>query len=445
MALNAAVMKAVEQLDYRVTVGDVATQAGLNVQVAQSDLLALASETQAHLQVSEAGEIAYEFPRNFRGILQSKYWRLRLQQTWEKVWSVLFYLIRISFGILLLASIALIFITIAILLIAMNSSRSDNDNGGGFGGSRGGGGGFIFVPRLWFGPDLFWFFHYDRGYRRQQPARARTRTHSELNFFEAIFSFLFGDGDPNADLEERRWQTIGTVIRNSGGVVVAEQIAPYLDDLGEGWSKEYEDYMLPVLSRFNGQPEVTPGGSLVYRFPELQVTASDRRGASVAAYLKEFPRQFSVASSGQIMLAIGLGAANIIGALVLGNLLQDQALVAELGGLVAFVDAIYWLLVAYGTAFLSIPLVRYFWVQWRNGKIESRNESRQQRAIAFNRAGSEVQQKLSYAEQFASRTVVNKDDLAYTTEQDLIEQEAEQREKLDAQWQKRLEDRSRPD
>lgn len=133
MALNATVMKAVEQLGYRVTVGDVATQAGLNVEVAQSDLLALAAETQAHLQVSEAGEIAYEFPRNFRGILQSKYWRLRLQQTWERVWHVLFYLIRISFGVLLLASIALIFVAIAIILIAMSSSRSEGD------GDRGGG------------------------------------------------------------------------------------------------------------------------------------------------------------------------------------------------------------------------------------------------------------------------------------------------------------------
>ncbi|MGP1371560.1 MAG: hypothetical protein ACTS3T_01935 [Almyronema sp.] len=440
MALNPAVMKAVEQLRYRVTVGDVATQAGLNIQVAQSDLLALASETQAHLQVSETGEVAYEFPRNFRSILQSKYWRLRLQQTWQRVWNVLFYLIRISFGILLLVSIALIFITIAILLIAMNSSRSEGDRDGGFGDSRGGG--FIFVPRLWFGPDLFWFFNYDYGNRRYPRQKPQRGSNSELNFFEAIFSFLFGDGDPNADLEDRRWQTVGNVIRNAEGVVIAEQIAPYLDELGQGWSQEYEDYMLPVLSRFNGLPEVTAEGGLVYRFPDLQVTASDRRQASVSAYLKEFPRRFSLASSGQIMLAVGLGAANIIGALVLGGLLQDQALVAELGGLVAFVNSIYWLLLAYGTAFLGIPLVRYFWVQWRNGKIESRNQSRQQRAIAFNQAGTDVQKKLAYAKQFARREIVSKEDLAYTTEQDLIEQEATQRDKLDAQWQKRLEERN---
>ena len=97
--LNKDVMQAVEALNYRVTVGDVASRAGLDVQVAQQGLLALASETQGHMQVSEAGEIAYEFPKNFRGILRNKYWQLRMQEMLSKIWQVLFYLIRVSFGI----------------------------------------------------------------------------------------------------------------------------------------------------------------------------------------------------------------------------------------------------------------------------------------------------------------------------------------------------------
>ncbi|MEL7224071.1 MAG: hypothetical protein AAGL17_04205 [Cyanobacteria bacterium J06576_12] len=56
--LNKDVMQAVEALKYRVTVGEVAANSGLNVEVAQQGLLALASETQGHMQVSESGEIA---------------------------------------------------------------------------------------------------------------------------------------------------------------------------------------------------------------------------------------------------------------------------------------------------------------------------------------------------------------------------------------------------
>ena len=44
MPLNSKIMTAVEQLNYRVTVGDVATQAGLDINQTERGLLALASE-----------------------------------------------------------------------------------------------------------------------------------------------------------------------------------------------------------------------------------------------------------------------------------------------------------------------------------------------------------------------------------------------------------------
>lgn len=430
MAQDGAVLQAVERLGYRVTVGDVAAEAGLPLNVAQQGVLALATDVQAHLQVSEAGEIAYEFPRNARTILLGKYWRLRLQQAWSRIWRVLFYLIRISFGIFLILSLVLIAVAIFAIAIASQSAQQgeNRDDRGSYGG-----GGFIFFPRFWFGPDFFYLFSFDYGAERR-----RARREPKLNFLEAIFSFLFGDGNPNVDLEDRRWQTVGAVIRNQRGAVIAEQIAPYLDTLGQGWSREYEDYMLPVLSRFNGQPEVSPEGQIVYHFPELQVTAESRRTASVPQFLRELPRRFSQATSGQIMTAIGLGSLNLVGALVLGSLLQDQSLVAELGGLVAFVNSIYWVLLGYGSAFLGLPLVRYFWVQQQNGKIEARNAQREERAIAMANPDGLIQEKLGFARQFAAQSIVSKDNLAYTTEKDLIEQEAEDPDRVDAEWRRRL-------
>ncbi|NER81514.1 MAG: hypothetical protein F6K42_18510 [Leptolyngbya sp. SIO1D8] len=439
MSQDTAVMKAVESLDYRVTVGDIATQAGLDLTVAQQGLIALAADTQAHLQVSESGEIAYEFPKNFRAILRNKYWRIRLQEAWSRIWGILFYLIRISFGILLLVSILIIAIAIVIIILAATSSKGDNDrrDSPNFGG-------MVFVPRFWIG-DLFWLFHYDRGYghrhNRQQNFSRRTRSDRDgMNFLESVFSFLFGDGDPNADLEDRRWQSIGSVIQNNGGAIAAEQVIPYLDDIGEGWAKEDEDYILPVLTRFNGIPEVSPKGDIIYHFPELQVTARDRGRMPVAAYLKENLQAFSQAKAGQITMAAGLGVVNFVGALILGVLLRDQGFIQELGGFVAFVNGIYWLLLAYGTAFLGIPAIRYFWIKRKNQQITHRNEVRQDQAISLNQAGPDLQEKVTFAQQFAAQTVVTKANLAYTTEKDLTEQEFEQREKLDAEWQKRLED-----
>ncbi|MFN6537621.1 MAG: hypothetical protein RM021_014790 [Nostoc sp. EkiNYC01] len=427
MTLNPTIMQAVEQLGYRVTVGDVATQAGLNVAQANLGLLALASDAGGHLQVADSGDIVYLFPKNFRSILRNKYFRLRLQEWWKKVWNVLFYLIRISFGVFLTVSIALISITIIIIITAANSDR-DSDNGRG-----NSGGGFFFFP------DLFWYFSPDYNTHYQERPDER-RQKSDLNFFEAVFSFLFGDGNPNANLEERRWQEIATVIRSNGGAVVAEQISPYLDDIGEGYQRDYEDYMLPVLTRFNGQPSVSEQGQIIYYFPELQVSAAKKRRNSISVYLEEFLWRFSAASSGQIMLSAGLGILNFVGALVLGSLLRDGTVAAQLGGLVAFVQGIYWLLLAYGVGFLGIPLLRYFWIKWRNQKIAARNRDRLDRARLLASADSSLQQKIDFAHQFAAEKVIGNEELVYSTETDLMEQEVERSAQIDAEWQRRLDE-----
>ena len=432
MAAKPALMQAIEQLGYRVTTGDVATQAGLDVKLAERDLLALASEAGGHMQVSEAGEIAYQFPPNFRSILRNKDWKLRWQERWSKLWGLLFYIIRISFGVYLIASLALILIAITLILVALSSRDSDNGGGDWGGGS---------IGRGWGGSD--WFLIFTPNY--YSPNRSRQRSHKRqgqsdpdsMNFLESVFSFLFGDGNPNADLEDRRWQTIGGVIRNNSGAVVAEQLVPYLDDVGP--HQNLDDQMLPILSRFNGRPEVSPEGQIIYHFPELQVSASQTKARAVGAYLKETAWKFSHAGTGQILTAIGLGGANLVGALVLGGLLGDGSLAQELGGLVAFASSIYWLLLGYGTGFLGIPLVRYFWVQGRNRKVEARNEQRQSWAAALNQADETTQQKLSYARQFAATVAIDANDLAYSTEQDLTEQELRRADKIDAEWQRRLE------
>ncbi len=439
MAPDPRIMKAVEQLGHRVTVGDIAARAGLNINQAEQGLLALASDAGGHLQVAQSGEIAYLFPKNFRSILRNKYLRLQLQEWWEKIWRVLFYLIRISFGIILILSIVLIVIAITMIIVAINSS-SDNNNSGGGSRDSGGGGGIIFFPNFWVWSDIFWLFdpNYNRHYHQHRTTTHSSKPRSQLNFLEAIFSFLFGDGNPNADLEERRWQEIGTVIRNSGGAVAAEQIAPYLDDMGEGYKRENEDYMLPVLTRFNGRPEVSPEGEIVYHFPDLQTTAKAWQPQPVPAYLREQPWRFSQATSGQITLAAGLGAMNLIGAVVLGFLLHGGQIAAELGGLVVFVQSIYWLLLAYGIGFLTIPLIRYFWIKWKNSKIEAKNQKRQNQAVALNQADPTLRQKIAYAQQFAVQNVIHKENLVYTSETDLLDQELENKDQIDAEWQRRL-------
>jgi len=238
----------------------------------------------------------------------------------------------------------------------------------------------------------------------------------ELSFLESVFSVLFGDGDPNADLEERRSKAVAALIRAKGGALTAEELAPYMDPADgppAGDDLVDESYVLPAVTRFGGVPEVTADGDIVYSFDELQVSAEGTgraemlmqsspseikrlaasEGISVAGlfdkedlveavstalrlrevqessaplqpYLEEQEYEFSLATSGQ-QVAVGvLGVVNLLGALYLGNLFASPAIAGKtLVGLLGFVQAAYPFLLVYGAAFVTVPVLRYFKVQ----------------------------------------------------------------------------------
>ena len=84
--------------------------------------------------------------------------------------------------------------------IALLCSRGNSYGGG----SYGGGGyyrrspGFVFFDSY----DLLWF-------TSRRPPRYYHEPKQGMSFLESIFSFVFGDGDPNLKFEEERWQTVG--------------------------------------------------------------------------------------------------------------------------------------------------------------------------------------------------------------------------------------------
>jgi hypothetical protein len=427
MSLNPKVMAAVEQLNYRVTVGDVAVQSGLDLQVTQQALLSLASESGGHLQVTETGEVAYLFVRNFRTILKAKSLKLRLIAVWQQIWRVLFYLIRISFGILLIASICIIAIAILLIIFVTLFKDSDKSEGSNSGKSIG----FDGLPIGWIFSDWYYFFT-PSPYSKPRVTSTISAKKDSMNFLEAVFSFLFGDGNPNQNLEERRWQAIGQILRHHQGAVIAEQVVPFLDSFDEG--KAVDDAMLPVLLRFNGQPEVSPEGEIVYHFSELQTSVKTVQTTSIAPFLRESSWGFSKASSGQVIGAIGLGTINLIGAIALGKLMSASSL----GGILGFVQAIYPVLLGYGLSFLAIPLGRYFWNQWQNKRIAVRNHHRERLAQQLAHPTIRLNAKLAFASKFARSTRIDDLNLVYTTEKELLEQEAENQAMIDAEWQKRI-------
>jgi len=69
-------------------------------------------------------------------------------------------------------------------------------------------------PMIWFDPsDLMWF---------RSPRTPRHKSNAPMSFLESVFSFVFGDGDPNREYEEKRWQMVET-----------SHLFPHLSPLGK--------------------------------------------------------------------------------------------------------------------------------------------------------------------------------------------------------------------
>ena len=274
-----AVIDAVaESKDDKVVASDIATKAGVSLAQARKDLTTLASLSRGDISVSADGELMYEFPSNLRGVLSANSAKFKALQLWEQAWPTVFWITRVSFGVALLSSIVLIFSTIFFITSSSNSDddrrRDDRREGGGFGG----------MSMMW-GPSPFDFFLYrPYGYYGYYGQGADYRDPDEMGFLESVFSYIFGDGNPNQGMDEKRLQLIAQVIRQNNGAVTAEQLAPYLDDVPsldfqtdeKGRSTAYvdESFVLPIVTQLEGEPRVTDDGDIIYVFPDLQVSAS---------------------------------------------------------------------------------------------------------------------------------------------------------------------------
>lgn len=263
----------VEANSDKIVASDVATRAGVSLSQARKDLTTLASLSRGDISVSSDGELIYEFPSNLQTVLSQNSAKYKALQTFEKAWPRIFWGIRVSFGVALVASVALIFSTILVLQSSSSSDDNDrrrDDRGGGM--SFGGGFGSIW------GPSPFDFFYYrPYGYYGYYGQATERRDPDEMGFLESVFSYVFGDGNPNNGLEERRLSLAAQMIRDNNGAVTAEQLAPYCDAPDPDDSSDTyvdESFVLPIVSQLDGEPRVTEDGDIIYVFPDLQVSAS---------------------------------------------------------------------------------------------------------------------------------------------------------------------------
>ncbi|GAX74218.1 hypothetical protein CEUSTIGMA_g1667.t1 [Chlamydomonas eustigma] len=401
------VEKAILNCKLRATVGEIAAASGLRISETEEALRALAYDSQANLQV------------------------------------------RVSFGSALFVSILVTFLAISLVILSGSSNDSEDDSeDDNRNNNRRDIGGSTFINFS----DVLFIGRNQRGGRKQE---------GDLSLPEAIFSFVFGDGDPNENFEEYRWQGLAHLIQRKRGVVTAEEMAPFLDPSPEivvsmeerGFSTD-DAFVLPALIKFEGEPFVDEEGHLLYRFPSLQTTVKAAEYLEKGyegpfyedydGYLSRRPTavyekvwNLTSAHYWQIDCAKLLGALNIFGVIWLGYLLSDPLVTASLlreGR--GFIIALFPALIAYAGTYFAIPSIRNFQIKSRNRLIRDRNKARRQALQVLSRPRDRLSAKLASARKEGVQKEISKEDIVYSTEESSLEKE-QSREKLD--WDDRLE------
>lgn len=186
--------------DQRVTVADVSSLSGVELPSAQRDLMELAHATGAALQVSKQGDIMYAFPQDLERILLKRSYARRVQRLYEKLAPTLMFLFRASFGLCLAASLAVITVALTAATTAASTSpkntqkdkEKEKDKKGHRRVEYG-------RPRVVVVLDLADIVRTAMRLARPHSQHGKHMQSShELNFLDSFYSFVFGDGDPNA-------------------------------------------------------------------------------------------------------------------------------------------------------------------------------------------------------------------------------------------------------
>ena len=375
---------------------DIVSMTGLPIERVKEYAPVAADEYGARLRVTESGEILYSFPDGFKsrykgfGPTMRRFWAgfkkgtLIVAKALFKVWIML---MLVGYFALFMA-IALVAL-VASVAVSFSGSSDDRDDrrGGGIGGLLLLSNIFDLIVRIWFYSELVKTIDDPYGERR------RATPKRPLN--HAVFSFVFGDGDPNADWQTRERKSVVSYIQANKGVIALPE---FMAITGKS-PQEAEEAITSYLVEFGGSPEATEDGTVVYRFDEL-LRRSDTKESlfGFSAPLKKTknfssnPKKLNgwfIALNGVNLL---FGSYFLFNAMTVGMITQKAQitggtylyavalmLFSGVGNPVSFVASVLGgVPLAFAALFYGIPAVRRFREKSENERIRDR-ESQERR------------------------------------------------------------------
>jgi hypothetical protein len=328
---DTALVKAIRGRRGELTKADAVAASGLPTHVVDESLERLLKQYKSHLAVTEEGELLYSFEPSFtpRGA-PTLGDRLRAAWQWLARGAIS------AFRVVIAAALIIYFVLFVILMIVALTSGGDRRRRRGFD---------LPLWLFWWSPGTF------RGLPHDRYGRAVVKG-PKKPFIQSVYDFVFGPARPPHDplADERE---ILAFLRENGGRLTATDLVTL-----HGWSyRRAEEEATRLLVDYDGEPEVTEEGVLVYAFPKLLRTASDgeAEGGWRPAWQKLEPRPRLTGNKSSTNWLVGLFAAfNVFGSIVLPDVARAEWGLAGTGWEIA----LRWVPMVLFGLFLVLPGLR---------------------------------------------------------------------------------------
>ncbi|MDR3612535.1 MAG: hypothetical protein P4L53_03160 [Candidatus Obscuribacterales bacterium] len=401
------VLQVIQDLGFKVTIADVVARTGLSIDVVSRLLASIAAKSASSLQVCDDGLVRYCFPVHLYYQFFGRGLGLILSKGAAAATELVSFLFKISFGLILLVSVVCIFVVAGICRTIFYAYAND----------------FEGMRKMWV--EFFSLFkwisseqtiHLPDGQNSLQSGQDPTaKKSSGLNirpFLMNCYLFLFGPGNPNADIETQRLQLIAQVIRLNEGIVLPEHLAPYAasqsdDDKG----------IFQILHKFGGYPTVLENSRIAYIFPSMAARSDVDNYVHVNALLEEREWQFTGLTWSQTNPVLMLAFSSILGAFLF------IVLILSVKGTQLHHLGLFTFFAVYGCLFLFIPAVRFFVVKHLNRGVRKRNQVRRHYERLIGDPDEQLRASLEDVERIRGENRLSGGrQVIYRTDRDYLEQ-----------------------
>ena len=361
------------RLGGRATLGDFVSATGLPEHDAESALKSLLETHRGHLEVSDSGDLLYQFdPKLIARYREPFGVRFR-----KAAWSAF----KTGFKVWTAVMLVVYFVVFVVLIIAAMTANRDGGRGG-FGGRRGGFGLGDFFLLHWLMGGRGWNrggLYYGHSYAKRLPKEAQPP------FYKKVFAFIFGPEEPRpTQLQKDRG--VLQLIRARKGVLTSAELVEHAGlPLPEA-----EEEMGRLTGAYGGDPRVSDRGEVVYAFPDLMKSAHGRvrsREPKPTWLRLEYPKKLTGNSTASNLGVGAMNGFNLVAASVMGLGPAVQAASQGLGP----VDPLWFfglgvVPAVFSSMFFGIPIVRSLGLKGENRGRMRRNVRRVLIGMVYGRS-----------------------------------------------------------